>query len=326
MAGMDEALARLTNNPSFLDWLRGNAEKRGVPSWKDTTAGRSGGFPGRELGMPLAPGNSPSAGRLGGTYTPSGNMPVAPPSMSPSAESQALGDSISRLNQSLGQGNHRMGAGGSGVGGPPASLSGVLGNAARGLPWNSAMLGPIADIATRKDQYPSIEAIARSHQNERDKSLIAAAVQALRGHPGASRSPQSSNGGGTMMPIPIPPASAASIQAQPIPNATGNMPAQLVKDQSRMPAQPPWLGMAQTPNNVPPTPGAVPLPMARPPQAVQQVPMPTPRPRIPLPTPRPQMPIARPVHPAEQAAQNKSILDTLLSSFDPNAAWRQQYR
>src|SRR5258706_2191273 len=102
MAGMDEALARLTNNPSFLDWLRGNAEKRGVPSWKDTTAGREGGFPGREPGMPLAQGNSPSQmqTRFGGTYSPSGNMPVAPPEPSPSAASQALGGSIGRLNQS----------------------------------------------------------------------------------------------------------------------------------------------------------------------------------------------------------------------------------
>src|SRR5258706_5300697 len=302
MAGMDDILSRLTNNPSFLDWLRGDAEKRGVPSWKDTTAGRSGGFPGREPGMPLAQGNSHSAGRLGGTYTPSGNMPV-PPSGSVPAVS------------------------GSGVGGPPASFSGALGGVAK-TPWTGlgGLAAPVYGMAKTRDQYPSIESIARSHQNERDKSLIAAAVQALRGHPGASRSPQSFNGGGAMMPIPIPPASAAPIQAQPIPNVTGNMPAQLVKDQSRVPAQPPWSGMAQTPNNVPPTPGGVPLPPPRPPQAVQQVPLPTPRPRIPLPTPRPQMPIARPVHPAEQAAQNKSILDTLLSSFDPNAAWRQQYR
>ena len=285
MAEIDDIISR----------LRGYATGgRGVPTDTDLpNTGRYGGYPGWERLMPRAPGNSPSpSGRLGGTYTPSGNMPAV---------------------------------GGSGVGGPPASLSGMLGNAARGTPWNSVMLGPIADIASRKDQYPSIESIARSHQNEYDRSFIARALKGLRSQPQTSQPPQSSSGG-SLMPIPIPPASAAPIQAQPIPNVTGNMPAQLVKDQSRVPAQPPWSGMAQTPNNVPPTPGGVPLPPPRPPQAVQQVPLPTPRPRIPLPTPRPQMPIARPVHPAEQAAQNKSILDTLLSSFDPNAAWRQQYR
>src|SRR5258706_11604353 len=176
MAEIDDIISR----------LRGYATGgRGFPTDTDLpNTGRYGGFPGWEKWMPRAPGNSPSpSGRLGGTYTPSGNMPAV---------------------------------GGSGVGGPPASLSGMLGNVPRGLPWNSAMLGPIVDMATRKDQYPSIEAVARSHQNERDKSLIAAAVQALRGHPGASRSPQNSNGGAMM---PIPPASAASIQAQPIPNA-----------------------------------------------------------------------------------------------------------
>src|SRR5882672_11924885 len=85
MPEMDDVLSRLTNNPSFLDWLRGNASGRGVPSWgrgqptrPDTNAGREGGYPGWEPGMPRAPGNSPSQmqTRFGGTYSPSGTMPV----------------------------------------------------------------------------------------------------------------------------------------------------------------------------------------------------------------------------------------------------------
>src|SRR5258706_1718913 len=279
MAGMDEALARLTNNPSFLDWLRGNAEKRGVPSWKDTTAGRSGGFPGREPGMPLAQGNSPSAGRLGGTYSPSGNMPVPP------------------------SGSVPVVGGGSGVGGPPASLSGALGSAAK-TPWTG--LGGLAAPAYGIARQPDV-GIPQRHL----RSDLSGVIDKLMGRNGVqAQLPQSSNGGSLM---PMPPASAAPIQAQPIPNATGNMPAQLVKDQSRIPAQPSWAGMAQTPINVPPTPGGVPLPVARPQQTVQPVPLPRSRPQIPLPTPRPQVPVARTPAPASsQAAQNQSILDTLL--------------
>src|SRR5258706_6594505 len=135
MAGMDEALARLTNNPSFLDWLRGDAEKRGVPSWDPTTAGRSGGFPGREPGMPRAPGNSPSQmqTRFGGTYSPSGNMPVPPSGSVPAV-------------------------GGPGVGSRPASLSGMLGNASK-TPWTGlgGLAAPAYGIATTHDQYPSVE-------------------------------------------------------------------------------------------------------------------------------------------------------------------------
>src|SRR6266436_5348049 len=227
MAEIDDIISR----------LRGYATGgRGIPTDTDLpNTGRYGGYSGWEKWMPRAPGNSTSpSGKLGGTYTPSGNMPVPPSGSVPAV-------------------------GGSGVGGPPASLSGALGGAARGLPWNSAMLGPIVDMATRKDQYPSIESIARSHQNEYDRSFIARALKGLRSQPQTSQPPQSSSGG-SLMPIPIPPASAAPIQAQPIPNVTGNMPAQLVKDQSRMPVQPSWAGMAQTPNNVPPTPGGVPLP------------------------------------------------------------------
>src|SRR5882672_1150955 len=252
MAGMDDVLSRLTDNPSFLDWLSGKASGRGVPSWDPTTAGRSGGFPGREPGMPRAPGNSPSQmqTRFGGTYAPSGNMPVPP------------------------SGNVPV-VGGSGVGGPPASLSGALGGSggvnfnrfpSTGI-WN--LIAPAAWLAQQRDIGSS-----RHTQQEMIDWLMK-----------RNASPQSSNGG-SMMPIPIPPASAAPIQAQPIPNSTGNTPAQLVKDQSRLPAQPSWAGMAQMPNNLPPTPQPVPLPVDRP-QTTQQVPLPTPRPpiaqRVPMP-------------------------------------------
>src|SRR5260221_14686771 len=118
MAEIDDIISR----------LRGYATGgRGIPTDTDLpNTGRYGGYSGGEKWMPRAPGNitSPS-GKLGGTYTPSGNMPV-PPRVS------------------------LLAVVGYGAGVPPASLIGMLRNVPRDLPWKTAMWGPIVNMASRK--------------------------------------------------------------------------------------------------------------------------------------------------------------------------------
>src|SRR5882672_343623 len=195
MAGMDDVLSRLTDNPSFLDWLSGKASGRGVPSWDPTTAGRSGGFPGREPGMPRAPGNSPSQmqTRFGGTYAPSGNTPV-PANGGLALPQDILGREIpiDRGGWPKGTGSW-TGPGGFGAGGLPASLSGMLGNAARtpGIGIGRAIM-PAAGIAQQRD----IGSPRHTQQEMIDWLMKRNAL------------PQASSGG-VSMPIPIPPARAA---------------------------------------------------------------------------------------------------------------------
>lgn len=83
MGVIDSLVGRLGSNPEFTAWLQGLRNGRGVPNWTGTTSPKLGGYPGRQPGMPLAPGNSPGGPRLGGSYTPRGLGPDGTPNLVP---------------------------------------------------------------------------------------------------------------------------------------------------------------------------------------------------------------------------------------------------
>jgi hypothetical protein len=295
MPGMDDTLSQLTNKPSFLDWLRGNAEKRGVPSWKDTTAGREGGFPGREPGMPLAQGNSRMAGgRLGGTYAPSGNMPTVggsggvPP-------------------------GYPTGSGIPGTG-PWAGGSGI-GSAAR---WFNPYLA--ATVSSPLNPYAASRDIGTPRHTQQEM------LDWLK-----KRQTQGGSNGGASMPVPIPPASnTSSAQLIPPAKADGVSPTPAAGG----PMPPPWGPQPTQPWPTAPSTAAVPLPTPRPQQASVPLPRPKPldfddvalfnsvrnkpspsvaQQAVPVPRVRPQVPLPhnRPQIAALQPDRN-SILAALL--------------
>lgn len=315
-----ELADRLTKNQSFIDWLRGKAQGRGVPSWDPATAGRLGGYPGREPGMPRAPGNTniPGSNRFGGTYAPSGNMPAggvggaAAPPGGGGAGGMPPGGSLP------------PGAGGSGMGGIGSTIPrvlrgvGTIARALRGVPTGALTVPAYA--ASNRSIYPSIEALAASRSH-------------LRGGAQPTQPPN----GGPMMPIPIPNAPAKPPPAQLIsPAVAGDIRPTPVAPTSQPLA---WQSPAPLSNSTIPWPaGAKPSVPASPAPAVNspmpgvmvppggkapanvparhyapQLPLPRPSPiakRIPLPRPAQRMPQIRP-----QTAGKEAAVDSLMKAL-----------
>jgi len=287
MPTIDDIIAQLNKNSEFNKWLQQGG--RGIPSWDPTTAGRSGGFPDRLPGMPLAPGTSRmQGGRLGGTYAPSNNMPVPPnqpgrqlvprPQLIPNATGSNLPVPIP--NATGGMQPQLLGAGDA----PPLGGAGA----------------PMAPPTT------PYEAASRAGNLGASGLGLGALLSALKSTPTAANdtNPQAatpSPGGPVQYGGTLPPAWAAQA---PKPFPAGAQ------------APPP---IAQAP--------PVPMPTPRPQMAQQQVPLPTPRPNIaqqpvPLPQARPQMaqqvpvPRDRPFAASSRSPQedNISILKALLGS------------
>ncbi len=247
MAGVDDTISNLTDNQSFINWLRGGGASggRGVPTYTDLpNTGRYGGYQGWEPGMPRAPGNSPSpGGKLGGTYTPSGAMPSSSAGATPSA----------------------------GIGGTPANPSwGAITRSFRGSPFLTAGPPPVTGTVS-PDKYAAMVDWLKKRQSQSVAPPSATAIHPVQ-YGGAIAPPAVAMGGA------LPPA-APNPQA----SVTSGAPAQHVPVAHPMAPQPtqPWPSQLQAQGAVPvprprPQP-TIPVPPPRP-QMAQRVSVPAPRP------------------------------------------------
>lgn len=302
---MADLTGYLPQTQSFLDWLRKGHQGRGIPTWTrpgpgnaqgatGPVPGRYGGYPGWERGMPLAP---DSQGGRGGTYAASGKLPALSTETAPGIGGRGAG-----LPPNLGSGIGSSGpsmARALGVLGRYGPGLGIAGQHDIGWPARTAGADPITWLQKwraqqQQSQAPQAQPIPNAPANQPPAQLIPPAMA------------------GQMKPIPV-----GTSQVPPTsPSPTQNTP-------------PPWQNKTPLPNSSVPWPKSAPsFPETAQSGPTPQIPLPRPRSQaqIPLPRPRPSPSMPTKAPQTSQEAQNQSILDVLLNSFNPNAEWRKQYQ